>query len=95
MTDILGYDCDGSPLRAGDRVKIMDARFNPNFIGLTVTAIDSAPLGDGDIQISIRHPQLGRWYESFPGHLRLIRSGRELFDKCASEAGKIKTGETA
>ena len=37
MSEILGHDVDGRPLRAGDRVVVLQAKRKPKYIGETVT----------------------------------------------------------
>lgn len=64
MSEILGYDCNGKALRAGDRAEIVNsAPAKMEFIGREVTLLD-LPLQFGEyIQIDIPYSGNGAdWY---------------------------------
>ena len=98
MRDILGYDCDGRALRAGDRVEIAcDGRRVDNDIKQHAFTLSGETLTDeyGDLLIFIERACDGSEIGGYSFALRLINSGRELFDKYASEASKIKPEQPA
>lgn len=77
MSEILGYDVNGRPLRAGDRAILLKASCEPHMKGQTVTILgptDSPlPCNAGDVAIDVPFPgPLGGWYCSSPGDLRRI-----------------------
>ncbi len=69
---ILGYDCNGRPLRAGDRGILLSASNYPQALGRTVTVLGPAPDGSGDVVIDVPHPKNGGYWESSTHNLRRL-----------------------
>lgn len=66
MTGVIGNDCDGKPLRAGDEVVILSQpKVKPEYRGLTVKVVGR--MDDGDVEIDIPG-RSGRGNVSGPGH---------------------------
>jgi hypothetical protein len=88
MAEILGYDIDGSELRAGDRVAIIGGpNVNPGSVGGEHT-IDGPPTHK-ERQVAWRaglDPRRMVRFEDGTGiyceFLRRINSGRDLFNQC-------------
>jgi hypothetical protein len=71
MSEILGHDVNGRPLRAGDKVVVLSADKAPRFKGAIVTVLGpttSPYQGDidrGDVDIDVPHPD-GGWFGATP-----------------------------
>tara|TARA_R100000656_G_scaffold22315_1_gene19885 strand:- start:7691 stop:8005 length:315 start_codon:yes stop_codon:yes gene_type:complete len=77
MSEILGHDVNGRPLRAGDKVVVLSPDKAPQLKGAVVTVLGpttSSCLGDivrGDVDIDVPHPN-GGWFGATP-HKNLRR----------------------
>jgi len=92
MSDvILGYDCQGEALRAGDRVEIVRAK-HKEFEGVEVTITGPWPEHMSVIGLEVDtdlpaepnafYPTRGGMCKQY----RLINSGRDLFNQCRDRA---------
>lgn len=73
MSEILGYDIDGRPLRAGDRVKLVGDDIKPQFVGDEHTIV-------GPLEAVIRIP----WEELLGDNEPRVRLDDGGFTTCAS-----------
>lgn len=74
MTDILGYDCDGKPLRAGDRIMRvvqLNVPLCKGNVGDIETVIGPSLKYPGSIEVDDPHP-LGGWWSDYPSSYRKI-----------------------
>lgn len=72
MSEILGYDVNGRPLRAGDRAILLNADNYRQALGRTVTVLGPAPDGSGDVVTDIPHRVTGGYWECRPHSLRRL-----------------------
>lgn len=76
MSEILGYDCNGKELRAGDRVVIVRV-LNPAYShlnGVTCSIIGASSHFPGRIEVNIRTISKTRWLAGIPSAMRRIGS---------------------
>lgn len=83
MSDaILGHDVNGEALRAGDRVKVVVALFQPSKKGKI-----SFVTGPGNIFAAFRDSvELDDFYNARPFQLIRLQSGRDVFEKARDRA---------
>ncbi len=60
MSEILGHDVNGRPLRAGDRVEVVSVLYYEEFVGQLGVVVGPGRGAPGVIRISLRHPITGR-----------------------------------
>lgn len=53
MTNILAYDIDGRPLRAGDRAVFVGLQVDTEFNGVGIKVLGPDPTGEHELQISV------------------------------------------
>jgi len=76
MTDILGHDVNGRPLRAGDAALLLKAVREPSLAGKIVCILGPNPYahekGDGSVEIDVAHPRLSGGWTVGPENLRRL-----------------------
>lgn len=74
MTDVLGHDCCGRPLRAGDEVVLIssDIPADPD-VGKSCIVIRQCPINPSQVEISIPHySNKYNWWSASPNWLRKL-----------------------
>jgi len=96
MTDILGHDIDGRPLRAGDKVVILNSgATGRKHDGAVCSVIGRCPIHPS-IAVEISIPYYGsryKWWSSSPKNLRKLntdhRPATESFSEMMNNLNKV------